>query len=173
MMEIFEYTVLPENADLLKQKIENFDFSNPPIDPEYLSKKLFYAMEKENAVGLSSNQIGLPYRAFVMSINGIDRVCFNPEIITTSNEKIKDIEGCISFPDLWLSINRPINILARYQDKNGIFVNETFENFVGRVYCHETDHLNGIRFIDLVGPVTLSTARSKRMKKLKRKYNDR
>lgn len=172
MIDEFEYEIFPEDSAILKQKMEDFDFSNTPIDPDHLSEKLFWIMRKENAVGLSSNQIGLPYRVFVMSINGIDRVCFNPEIISVSTETIKDIEGCVSFPNLWLSVNRPISVLARYQDKKGSFVNEKFENFVGRVYCHETDHLNGIRFIDLVGPLALSIAKSKRMKKLKRNYND-
>ena len=155
-MDIFE--IVDENHPILKEVMPIFNFGEPPIDPNFLCENLFRIMKEQNAVGLAANQVGLSYRVFVMEVDGMQTACFNPEIISVSSEINRDMEGCVSFPDLWLNVKRPISIETKFQDKNGFFVYETFANFAARVYSHETDHLNGIRFIDLVGSLSLGSA---------------
>lgn len=160
------YEFVPEDSDFLKQVVPPFDFTNPPIDPGKLVIDLLDILYSESAVGLAANQVGLSYRMFVMYMpdTGLTRACFNPEVVSVSDATHRETEGCLSFPALWLPVKRPVRIEARYQDSTGKLVNETFENYAARCYLHETDHLNGIRFVDLVGPLTLSRAKGRRSK---------
>ena len=163
--------LVPEDAPILKQKADAFDFSNPPTDPAELVKNLFDTMFSESAVGLAAPQVGLLHRVFVMYDPGpikIERAVFNPEVVAVSDELLREREGCLSFPDLWLDVKRPSWVEARYQDVDGNVVNERFENLAARCYLHETDHLNGIRFIELVGPVSLMRAKDRRSKLYKK-----
>ncbi len=79
--------LIPANSPMLKQAMETFDFSNPPIDPLDLVTDLAETMMENNGVGLSANQVGLPYRVFVML--GQELIpCFNPRIVDMSKETI-------------------------------------------------------------------------------------
>lgn len=162
-------TLVPEDDPILRTTQPIFDFDNPPVPIENLVADLLETMRAHSAVGLAAPQVNLPYRVFVMEIEGgAARVCFNPEIVVISDETEKNAEGCLSFPDLWLKVERPIRVEARYQNHFGILVHETFESLAARCYLHETDHLNGVRFVEKVGAVTLMRARNSRSKKLKK-----
>ena len=93
-------------------------------------------------------------------------VCINPTLIS-GGESIRDLEGCLSFPNLWLHVSRYKQIQARYQDINGNIVETTLEGLIARVYQHELDHLDGVCFDTRVGPVSLDYAKNKRRKKIK------
>ena len=162
-------TLVPEDAAILKQVQPTFDFESPPAPVDGLVADLLETLRAHPAVGLAAPQVNLPYRVFVMEIDGAAaRVCFNPEIVSVSDETEKDQEGCLSFPDLWLKVERPLRVEARYQNHFGILVHETFESLAARCYLHETDHLNGVRFVEKVGAVTLMRARESRSKRLKK-----
>ena len=161
--------LVSDDAPILKEVQPAFDFENPPVPVEGLVTILLETLRAHPAVGLAAPQIGLPYRAFVMEIpEKAARVCFNPEVVAVSVEVEKAEEGCLSFPDLFLKVERPIWVEARYQNHSGNLVHETFESLAARCYLHETDHLNGVRFIEKVGAVTLLRARNSRSKKLKK-----
>lgn len=163
------FTLVPDSDPILQQVQPTFDFENPPLPVDDLVNLLLLTLRAHPAVGLAAPQIGLPYRVFVMEIEGMAaRVCFNPEIVSVSEETEKAQEGCLSFPDLWLNVERPIRVEARYQNHMGNLVHETFESLAARCYLHETDHLNGVRFIEKVGAVSLLRARQSRSKKLKK-----
>lgn len=157
--------LVAEDDPILTQATPAFDFKNPAVDPVHFAADLHKALvEYSGAIGLAAPQTGHLYRVFVMSIGKL-YTCFNPEIISVSDEFERDEEGCLSFPDLWLKIKRPVLVQARYQDENGKLVNETFENLAARCYLHETDHLNGVRFTDLAGPLAVKMARTRRDKR--------
>lgn len=161
--------LVPETDPILKQRLELFDFENPPIDPIELAHILAEAMIVDNGMGLSSNQIGLPHRAFVITGSPI-LCCFNPKIVDASEEQIYLEEGCLSFPNLYIKIKRPIHIKVRYTQANGETVTKKLTGMTARIFQHELDHLDGITM--LVRASRLERERAfKRRKLIKRRKN--
>jgi peptide deformylase len=160
--------LVDENDPILRTPTEPFDFKNPPVDPVVLKAALLKAMDKAGGMGLAANQVGLPYRVFVMrttpDLSGSTReyACFNPRVLSMSEDKDRDMEGCLSFPDLWLKVDRPKTVSAEFTNEFGDLVNEMFVMWNARCYLHETDHLNGDLFVGKVGPLTLKRALSRR-----------
>jgi len=83
------------NDPILKQKLPRFDFNNPPADPHEIAHILAQTMIKNEGLGLAANQVGLPYRVFVVMGNPI-RCCFNPIIVDESEDTLLMEEGCLS-----------------------------------------------------------------------------
>lgn len=171
--QIYEYVLydrVDPYSDILKQKLEPFDFNNPPINPRHLAISLIETMVKYRGLGMAANQVGLPYRVFVMGAEGVGFACFNPEIVSSSGEETYE-EGCISFPGLFLKIKRASSINVRFIDMNGAQQEKRFDGLTARIFQHELDHLNGINFISKVSPITLQKAKQKvkqNVKKLER-----
>lgn len=137
------YPLVSSNDPILKEEAEDFDFQNPPVNPVELYQKLSSTMVREGGLGLSANQCGLPYRAFVMTGENITGV-FNPKIVDQSNETIVLDEGCLSYPNLFIRIKRPRKIKVRYQTPIGEVVTEVYDGITARIFQHELDHLDGI-----------------------------
>jgi len=155
---------LVNNTDqILYTKTERFDFSNPPIDPSELAHILAQTMIANNGIGLAAPQIGLPYRAFVLTGKPI-MCCFNPIIVDTSSEQIYLEEGCLSFPNLIVKIKRPKIIRARYTMPNGETVTNKFIGMTARIFQHELDHLNGVVFTQRANSYHLEKARKKKVR---------
>ena len=106
-------------------------------------------MSKENGIGLAAPQVGISRRMFVMNVDGFMRTCFNPEAHDATVDQLFEFqEGCLSFPDEYVSTRRPRKIWARYQDIHGEWTEEEMEDLVAICYQHELDHLNGITMHD-------------------------
>jgi peptide deformylase len=155
--------LVDKNNDILYQKTERFDFTNPPIDPLELAHILAQTMIVNNGIGLAAPQVGLPYRSFVMGGNPIF-CCFNPVIVDTSSEQIYLEEGCLTFPGLIVKVKRPKMIRARYTEPNGQTVTKKFIGMTARVFQHELDHLNGILFTQRANSYHLEKAKKKKVK---------
>ena len=141
-------------------------------DRKELGKIMYDTMVKYGGLGLSCNQVGLPYRMFVMgghpSIEeGKVRYVFNPLVNDVSEESIVYKEGCLSFPFLFLSIKRPKWVSVRYTDKNNEEIEETLHSMSGRIFQHENEHMNGYLFTDLVSKFKLDRAKKAQMKLIK------
>jgi peptide deformylase len=167
MYEYEIYNFVDSYSDVLAQKTEPFDFNNPPVPPRYLAVSLIETMVQNRGIGLAANQVGLPYRVFVMGAQNVAFACFNPEILETEGEETVH-EGCLSFPGLYLKVKRPFKIKVRYTEMNGNEKEVTFEGLTARIFQHELDHLNGVKFTSLVGPVALDIAKQKVKKNLKK-----
>jgi len=119
------------------------------LDRHFLAKTLIENMLHYDGVGLSANQIGIEERAFAM-IRDIEYndiiVCFNPRIIKRYDDEVWCEEGCLSFPDEIINIQRPDRIVVKYEDENKKDHKIKLEGFASRVFQHEFDHLNGIDF---------------------------
>ena len=76
----------------------------------------------------------------------------NPEIISCEGRQMGG-EGCLSAPGEWRDVERPFRVTVKAQDRNGNEITMTGEGMLARAFCHETDHLDGILFIDRVKPV--------------------
>jgi peptide deformylase len=152
----------------LIQSSTDWDFSSDG-DAKALEQEMIKFMLVNNGIGLAANQVGLTKRVFVMGSNNLPDfpkpfAVFNPRIIESSIETTIYKEGCLSYPGLWLSVNRPKSIRAEYQDSDGNTITADINDYVARCFQHELDHLNGICFIDKVSPLKLQLA----MKKLRK-----
>jgi peptide deformylase len=159
-------TLVPETDTVLKQKLEDFDFTNPPCNPGVLASELVETMKKNVGIGLSANQCGLPYRVFVVGPpDGGDVVAyFNPKIISSSGSQFGP-EGCLSFPELFISIERSEEIEVEYQDYQGIVRRQKYTGLTARCFQHELDHLNGIVYTDRAKKLALQQAYKRRKKR--------
>ena len=157
-----------ENHPMLRQAIPEYDIRKLPSPlTTKLVKRLKMTMKLHNGLGLSANQCGVFERIFV--IGGGENVwaCINPKIIASSDDIEKDREGCLSFPGLSVSIDRPKWIEVEYYNENGGQVQMRFDGLTARCFQHELDHMNGVRFIEHVGPVSLRLAKQKQDKIIK------
>ncbi len=130
-----------------------------------LTSRMFHLMREEQGVGLAAPQVGVNLRLFVMNFDGkpeSDRVVVNPHLLDAEGNEL-DEEGCLSLPKIRANIDRAAKLTLRAQDVTGQAFQETGEDFVARVWQHETDHLNGIMLIDRMG----FTAKMSIKKKLK------
>jgi peptide deformylase len=163
------YALVKDTDPILSEEMPRFDFDNPAIDPIQLAYDLVESMRHHNGIGLSANQIGLPYRAFAMeAVPAI--VCFNPKLIDESSEEILLEEGCLSFPGLGIKIKRPRHIKVRYAEPSGEVITKKFTGMAARCFLHELDHMNGTKYIDRASFVQkeLAFKRQKKLAKLKR-----
>jgi len=139
---------------ILREKMPEFDFNNPVMDPKELEKEMIATMFASDGIGLSANQVGIRTRVFVMGHTSNPETAqafFNPEVIA-SVDTIKDLEeGCLSFPGIYVNIKRPTAIIARWQNSSGEQQESKFYDYDCKCFLHELDHLEGIVFQDRVG----------------------
>lgn len=165
--KIVNYEVLPIYADtlpMLSNIMPEFDFSNPTINPIDLIGSLKVTMKAYGGIGLAANQCNIPVRCFVIQSNDKVIACFNPKVIECSSFIGKMSEGCLSFPGMNLTIERPLSIKVQYQDEKGVLMQGDFSGLTARCFLHELDHLNGIKFTKHVGKTTLMMAKKKQEK---------
>jgi peptide deformylase len=136
------------NNTYLREVCEPFDFNDPPFDPVEFSKKLIALLYEKNGLGLAANQVGTPYRIFAMRGAPENFVCFNPKIVGSSKDQVVLEEGCLSYPGLLVKVKRPSMIRVRFTAPNGEIMTKQFIGMSARVFQHENDHLDGIRFFD-------------------------
>ncbi|MBQ7038821.1 MAG: peptide deformylase [Clostridia bacterium] len=107
-------------------------------------------MHQAEGVGLAGPQVGVLRRVFVMDLGDGVIEAVNPEIISTHGKQTGQ-EGCLSFPNQWDDVTRPKRVKFKAQDRFGKWYIMTGEDLMARCICHETDHLDGIVFLDRVG----------------------
>lgn len=163
------FLVFADTLPLLKQKMPIFDFSKPIIDPVELSSRLKLTMKNYNGLGLAANQCNIPARCFVIQDGEKQIEFFNPRILESSEENNDLLEGCLSFPGLTLKISRSNYIIAEYENESGATIQSQIAGLSARIFQHELDHLNGVKFTERVGKIKLHMAK-KTQQKILRKY---
>ena len=148
-------------------------------DRQELSDNMFDLMFKYGGIGLSANQVGLPFNMFVVGghpqiENGMKLSCFNPMIIESSEETIMMKEGCLTYPFLFLNIKRPRKITLKYTDEDGELKEAKLDGMMSRIVQHEYDHMLGRNFTERASKLKIDAAMKKRDKMLKRikKYQE-
>ena len=122
-------------------------------------------------VGLAANQIGLPWRLFVVNI-GVETdkdnlvTVVNPEITAMEGSELGE-EGCLSIPDVIAEVNRASQIEIKGYDLDGKEVRYEAQGYLARAFQHEMDHLNGVLFWDNLGKVKRDILKRKFKKKIK------
>jgi peptide deformylase len=154
--------------DVLRQKIEDFDFDNPTVDPVQLEKDMIETMFVYDGIGLAANQVGVNARVFVMGHRDNPesaQAFFNP-VVVANTDAIEDLEeGCLSFPGVYVNIKRPRAIKARWQNSKGEWQESEFDGYNCKCFLHELDHLEGIVFQDRVSTIKWALAVKKNQKR--------
>jgi peptide deformylase len=132
---------------VLHTKAKPADFHHPGRN-RLLQTRMHSFMRRQNGIGLAAPQIGISRRIFVMSIQGWQRSCCNPDIGNFSEKSVFFDEGCLSFPGEHCIIKRPEWVDVRYQDSEGEWYTERFGGILARCFQHELDHLDGITMWD-------------------------
>ena len=161
-----EIKLLDLDHPSLKTRLEG---CSEDLDRQKIVEDLTTAMEKNQGIGLSANQIGILERVFVMYSNIKTRdvmACFNPKILTESEETVVMTEGCLTYPGLWLDISRPEGIEVEFEDVNGDIQQKALFGLECRIFQHEFDHMEGTNFTDGVSKVKLDMAKKKQKKAL-------
>jgi peptide deformylase len=167
MYEVKTFALIPENHPVLHEVLPEFDFSNPPVNPNEFASTLVETCKKHKGYGLSANQCGFKHRVFVMGAGDEYVAFFNPKVISLSDEMALMDEGCLSYPLLSLKISRPKEIMVEYQDFNGELRNTKLVGISARCFLHELDHMNGIVYTSRVKPLAFQMAMKKRDKLFK------
>ena len=142
---------LINNTDtLLSRRVNNCSYN---LDRSELAQTLVESMLHHRGVGLSANQIGINERAFAM-VADIETmqviVVFNPKIIKEYTKKETMEEGCLSYPETFLQIERPYSIVVKFEDEDKKVHKIKMEGLMARIFQHEYDHMEGINFTQRV-----------------------
>ena len=138
---------------------------------EQIQQDLVDTMRAKNGIGLSANQIGIGARVFTMYADVKNKdiiVCFNPKIVTMSEEQVLMEEGCLSYPGLWLRVRRPEGIEVTYEDAKGELQEKAMFGLEARILQHEYDHMEGTDFTKRVSKLRLDRAKKRLLKTQKK-----
>jgi peptide deformylase len=122
-------------------------------------REMFDLMYEHKGVGLSANQVNLPYRMFILNTEGDptkgqEYVFLNPVIGKRSGTAEAE-EGCLSFPEIYAPVKRSEKIVISAYNLDGEEVNYQLTSMLARAAQHEFDHLDGVLFIDRLTPSSL------------------
>ena len=152
--------------EMLAREVKDVDLENPGFDPVELKAEMVKFMIDNNGIGLAANQIGLDAKVFVMG-DSVENstICINPTVLQYTEETQNDIEGCLSFPNVYVKIKRPTEILAEWYNENLQKQTVKIDGYSAKCYLHELDHLLGITMKDRTSTLKWNMA-SKKAKKL-------
>ena len=137
--------------EILRQKAQPVEEINDEI--RQLANDMLETMIDADGVGLAAPQIGRSIRMFViMADDDVKRVFINPQIIKTSNEVGPYDEGCLSIPQVYETIVRPLQVTVQAYDENGKRFTLDADGLLARCIQHENDHLDGVLYIDRGDP---------------------
>lgn len=118
-----------------------------------LLKQMAEIMYLNRGVGLAAPQVGINKKLLVVDVGDKNLLCLvNPIIIKTAGTDEME-EGCLSVPDIYVSIKRPASIKIKALNENGKLLSFEATGLLARAILHEIDHLNGRLIIDHLNPI--------------------
>ena len=137
----------PNTHPILHNKVKPCSVN---LDRHFVAKTLVENMHHYEGIGLAANQIGMNVRAFAM-IRDLEYndviVCFNPIILKKYGKLAWREEGCLSYPNDIINVQRHKIIDVKYEDEEGKEHKITLQGLPSRIFQHEFDHLEGINFL--------------------------
>jgi peptide deformylase len=129
-------------------------------------KDMFETMYAWDGVGLATTQVGSQYRLFVLDVSEHKNTpqCFINPIITAKSGTLASEEGCLSFPDIFVTVQRAEEISVSYLDENFQPRELECEDLLAICIQHEMDHLNGITFYDKLSSLKQERVKAKLFK---------
>lgn len=164
-MSVLDIKVIPDPVlRKIAQPLENID-----DDIVRLSENMIETMILAHGAGLAANQVGLPLQLIVIeaSLNPREKehiILLNPVIVEKDLEENAE-EGCLSVPGYYEYVKRAKRVLARGTDLKGNTIEFDCEGQLARALQHETDHLNGVLFIDILSPLKKALFKKKYTRK--------
>ena len=149
MIHVFQFPheTLLQTSTVWKEddSIDGYD------DLERFESDMIKLMLDERGMGLAANQIGITKRFFAIGHETFDTfqkhaIIWNPQVINFSKEKIIDLEGCLSFKDIFVKVERPKQIEVQYETTQGKTEFAKLDGMESKCFQHELDHLDGITF---------------------------
>ena len=149
MIQVFQYpheTLLQTSTPWTEtDNIQGYD------DRERFESDMIRLMLDEKGMGLAANQIGITKRFFAIGHETFDTfqkhaIIWNPQVINSSEEKVIDVEGCLSFKDIFVKVERPKIIEVQYETTQGKTRFAKLDGMESKCFQHELDHLDGITF---------------------------
>ena len=149
MIQVFQYpheTLLQTSTPWTDaDAIQGYD------DKEKFESDMIKLMLDERGMGLAANQIGITKRFFAIGHESFDTfqkhaIIWNPQVINSSEEKVIDIEGCLSFKNVFVKVERPKVIEVQYETTQGKTRFAKLDGMESKCFQHELDHLDGITF---------------------------
>lgn len=113
---------------------------------------LFDTMQKENGAGLAAPQLGVGLRVFAFHTDDVAGHMINPVLDFLDEEEQDGPEGCLSIPGVYLDTKRRMNVVAKGYDEHGDPIQLVGAGLLARCVQHETDHLDGVIFLDRLDP---------------------
>lgn len=133
--------------DVLRKRCRPVDEITPKI--LRLLDDMAQTMREANGVGLAAPQVGILRRIAVVEVEeGQLYELINPKIIAYAGEQV-GTEGCLSVPNKWGTVKRPMHVTVRATNRYGEEVEITASEFLARAFCHEIDHLDGKLYTDI------------------------
>ncbi len=166
-MEKLAYEIRTFGDPVLKSRatpVKDFDDSL-----EHLAEEMMRVMHEAEGVGLAANQIGRLKRIFVAVHDDEHYAIVNPVIEERSETTEKDIEGCLSIPEIRVEVERPTAVTISGQDPSGEAVRVEAEGLLARIFQHEIDHLDGVLILDR----TDRESRKNAMREMRERMMDR
>ena len=114
---------------------------------------LFETMDANKGVGLAANQVGRAVRVAVIDADEHRLALINPRITAAGDEREAEEEGCLSIPEIFAEVTRPVRVTLEALDRDGKPYTLEAEGLLARAIQHEIDHLDGILFLDHLGPM--------------------
>ena len=149
MIQVFQYPheTLMQTSTAWTQD-DSIDGYN---DLEKFESDMIRLMLDEKGMGLAANQIGITKKFFAIGHDSFDTfqkhaIIWNPQVINSSEEKVIDVEGCLSFKDIFVKVERPRIIEVQYETTQGKTEFSKLDGMESKCFQHELDHLDGITF---------------------------
>ena len=140
------YPIIIHPDQRLYEQAEPIDYITDEI--VVLLDDMYETMVAHDGIGLAAPQIGRKLRIAVVEVDEGDRVdLITPEIIDRKGTSI-DVEGCLSIPEVYGTVERADEVTVRYYDRDGSEMEVTAYGYLARAFQHEIDHLDGKLFID-------------------------
>ena len=140
-------------------------------DLKKLVDDMFETMYAAPGVGLAAPQVGVSKRLFVMDCS-VNRdpaqkiALINPEVVMVEGDQTGQ-EGCLSFPGIFFNVKRSLRAIVRAHDVNGNRFELDGDELTARCMLHETDHCDGIVFLDKTSPLKREVVK-RRIRRLQR-----
>jgi peptide deformylase len=126
-----------------------------------LVANMFETMYLAKGIGLAAPQVGRTERIAVVDVDGAKFAIINPEIVSADSKTAKAEEGCLSIPDVYGDVERPVRVKVRALDVDGNEFEIEADELLGRCLQHEIDHLHGKLFIDYMSVLKRRSALAK------------
>ncbi|MBP3255895.1 MAG: peptide deformylase [Clostridia bacterium] len=143
-----------EQDEILRKKSREVEVVDDKI--RELLNDMVDTMHKYNGVGLAAVQVGVLKRVIVIDLyddKGIYKLV-NPVIVKEKGEQECE-EGCLSFPNKYAQVVRPMEVTVEALDENGKKIKVKGKGLLAQALSHEIDHLNGVLFVDKMLPGTM------------------